>query len=220
MRRDSKTVMNYKSSTLQISHDSALPDTLKQLFACFNMQNSGVRAQRSLPKSEHALVLQPQEVKSTLRKIYITKVAGPDRLSCGRLKSCVLFTSYSSSVAPYNRMWTPPILNPSPLYPCPRKLQLPVIMTYIIPHQGHHPHRSRQSPVCQSRKQIYVGCLGTRGRTRLYEVRLSTSSALILNTGVPQGYVLSLAFFTLTSKYSDTTIVGLIANNEETYYKE
>lgn len=52
------------------------------------MQNSSVGAQMSLLKEDHALVLQKYQVKSTQRRIEITKAAGPDRVLGRTLKSC------------------------------------------------------------------------------------------------------------------------------------
>ena len=68
----------------------------------------------------------------------------------------------------------------------------------------------------------------------MVKVGNSTSTSLILNTGAPQGCVLSPRLYSLftydcVSTYAsksiinftdDTTIVGLIANNDETLYKE
>jgi len=58
----------------------------------------------------------------------------------------------------------------------------------------------------------------------------ATSSPLILNTGTPQGCVLSPALFThdctaihsnMAVKFAeDTTVVGLISDNDETHYRE
>ena len=59
----------------------------------------------------------------------------------------------------------------------------------------------------------------------------STSSPMILNTGTPQGCVLSPALFThectaihssnMAMKFAgDTTVVGLISDNDETHYRE
>ncbi|KAI3354791.1 hypothetical protein L3Q82_004533 [Scortum barcoo] len=78
--------------------------------------------------------------------------------------------------------------------------------------------------------------VGTSSPTRPQVVRIgdNTSSTLVLSTGTPQGCVLSPALFTLfTSDCSaihstntivkfadDTTIVGLISDNDETHYRE
>ncbi len=72
------------------------------------------------------------------------------------------------------------------------------------------------------------------GRPQSVRVGHNTSSTTTLSTGAPQGCVLSPLLFTLlthdcTAKFSsnhiikfadDTTVVGLISNNDETHYKE
>uniref|UniRef100_A0A3P9IH10 Reverse transcriptase domain-containing protein n=1 Tax=Oryzias latipes TaxID=8090 RepID=A0A3P9IH10_ORYLA len=71
-------------------------------------------------------------------------------------------------------------------------------------------------------------------RPQVVRIGDSTSSTLILSTGTPQGCVLSPALFTLFThdcsaihstnlvlKFADdTTVVGLISNNDETHYRE
>ncbi len=72
------------------------------------------------------------------------------------------------------------------------------------------------------------------GRPQSVRVGHNTSSTTTLSTGAPQGCVLSPLFFTLlthdcTNKFSsnhiikfadDTSVVGLISNNDETHYRE
>ncbi len=72
------------------------------------------------------------------------------------------------------------------------------------------------------------------GRPQSVRVGLNTSSTTILSTGAPQGCVLSPLLFTLlthdcTAKFSsnhiikfadDTSVVGLISNNDEMHYRE
>ncbi len=72
------------------------------------------------------------------------------------------------------------------------------------------------------------------GRPQSVHVGHNTSSTTTLSTGAPQGCVLSPLLFTLlthdcTAKFSynhiikfadDTTVVGLISNNDETHYRE
>ncbi|KAL0174662.1 hypothetical protein M9458_030630, partial [Cirrhinus mrigala] len=72
------------------------------------------------------------------------------------------------------------------------------------------------------------------GRPQSVRVGHNTSSTTTLSTGAPQGCVLSPQLFTLlthdcTAKFSsnhiikfadDTTVVGLISNNDETHYRE
>ncbi len=72
------------------------------------------------------------------------------------------------------------------------------------------------------------------GRPQSVRVGHNTSSTTTLSTGAPQGCVLSPLLFMLlthdcTAKFSsnhiikfgdDTTVVGLISNNDETHYRE
>ena len=71
-------------------------------------------------------------------------------------------------------------------------------------------------------------------RSQVVRIGDRTSSSLILNTGTPQGCVLSPALYTLFThdcfathptnmvvKFADdTTVVGLISDNDETHYRE
>lgn len=71
-------------------------------------------------------------------------------------------------------------------------------------------------------------------RPQVVRIGDCTSATLVLSTGTPQGCVLSQALFTLfTHDFStihptnmvvkfadDTTVVGLISDNDETHYRE
>jgi hypothetical protein len=72
------------------------------------------------------------------------------------------------------------------------------------------------------------------GRPQVVKVGNNTSTSLILNTGAPQGCMLSPLLYSLFTydcvtthtsnsiiKFADdTTVVGLITNNDETSYRE
>jgi hypothetical protein len=72
------------------------------------------------------------------------------------------------------------------------------------------------------------------GHPQLVKVGNATSTLLILNTGAPQGCMLSPLLYSLFTqnclvthtfnsiiKFADnTTVVGLITNNDETAYRE
>ncbi len=72
------------------------------------------------------------------------------------------------------------------------------------------------------------------GRSQVVRMGNNTSSPLTLNTGAPQGYVLSPLLYSLythdcTATYrsnvivkfaDDTTVIGLITDNDETAYRE
>ncbi|KAI3362593.1 hypothetical protein L3Q82_001681 [Scortum barcoo] len=96
-----------------------------------------------------------------------------------------------------------------------------------------HRISSRFIAVCKEKGETEVGDFLTN-RPQVVRIGDNTSSTLVLSTGTPQGCVLSPALFTLfTSDCSaihstntivkfadDTTIVGLISDNDETHYRE
>ena len=84
------------------------------------------------------------------------------------------------------------------------------------------------------KRSTYVKMLFLTGRPQVVRVGNNTSATLILNTGAPQGCVLSPILYslfthdctgrhdsnTITKFADDPTVVGLITNNDETAYRE
>lgn len=85
-----KAITDYKSSTSPNNHETTLPDVLNQFFACFDNHTSRVETQTTSPsREEPVLSFELHQVRSTLRKIDITKATGPDRVPGCKLKPCV-----------------------------------------------------------------------------------------------------------------------------------
>ena len=107
-------------------------------------------------------------------------------------------------------------------------------------------HRSAFNTIVPSKFIIKLEALGFNpalcdwvlgfltGRPQVVKVGNNISTSLILNTGAPQGCVLSPLLYSLLThdsvtmhasnsiiKFADvTTVVGLISNNDETTYRE
>ncbi len=89
MWRGIKAITDYKSSIALTCYDATLPDTLNQFFARFDNHTGRVETQIVPPhREEPVLVLECHQVRSTLKRIDLTKASGPDMVSGRILKSC------------------------------------------------------------------------------------------------------------------------------------
>ncbi|KAK3564221.1 hypothetical protein QTP86_011205 [Hemibagrus guttatus] len=110
---------------------------------------------------------------------------------------------------------------------------------------AYRPNRSMDDAICTTHLTEKLSLLNINtslcnwildfltGRPQSVRIRNSTSSTTTLNTGAPQGCVLSALLFTLMThdcaamhssnhiiKFADDTVVGLIRKNNESAYRE
>ncbi len=107
MWRGIKAITDYKSSAALTCYDVTLPDTLNQFFARFDNHTGRVETQIVPPyREEPVLVLECHQVRSTLKRMDITKASGPDMVSGRILKSCAdqlagVFTNIAAGCSPH-----------------------------------------------------------------------------------------------------------------------
>ncbi|KAK0132238.1 RNA-directed DNA polymerase from mobile element jockey [Merluccius polli] len=215
-----------------------------------------------LTPSEHDQppTIQQHQVLQVLRSIDISKAPGPDGVPGKVLKSCAhqlaaVFTNiFNRSL---QQATVPTCLKTATIIPVPKSSAItglndyrPVALTPESPQTYIRmlfvDFSSAFNSISPSRlinklHQLQLGtslCLWIKDflTNRPQHVRMgsSTSSTIILNTGVPQGCVLSPVLYTLYThdcvathssntliKFADdTTVVGLINNEDEAPYRE
>ncbi|KAK3529161.1 hypothetical protein QTP70_018114, partial [Hemibagrus guttatus] len=208
-----QSITNYRPAPPACDRDASLPDALNNFYARFEAQN-GMTARKTIPPPEdQVLCLTTANVRNTLCRVNPWKAAGPD--IPGRvLRECAeqladVFTdifniSLSSAIVPK-------CLKTTTIIPVPKKSPVSCLNDY-------HPVALRP---------IIMKCFE---RPQSVRIGNSTSSTTTLNTGVPQGYMLSPLLFTLLThdcaaihnsnhiiKFADnTTVMDLITTSQHT----
>ncbi|KAK3545736.1 hypothetical protein QTP70_011332 [Hemibagrus guttatus] len=220
--RGIKALMDYKSSTTLTSHDTTLPDALNEFFD----QLAGVFT------NIFNLSLQQAVVPTCLKSTTIVLVPKKQQVRC---------------LNDYRPVALIPII-----IKCFDRLVLPHTSLSHLEHPNTYVRMlfvdfssafNTTVPEKLVDKFNNLGLTTTlcswildflRNRPQNVRVRNHTSATITLNTGAPQGCILSLALFTLFThdcklihssntivKFADnTTVVGLISGNDETHYRE
>ncbi|XP_052334968.1 uncharacterized protein LOC127911710 [Oncorhynchus keta] len=249
-----------KKSSPVTDQDVLLPGRLNNFFARF--EDNTVPLTRPAMKT-CGLSFTAAEVSKTFKRVNPRKAAGPDGIPSRALRACAdqlagVFTDifnqslYQSAV--------PTCFKRATIVPVPKKAK--VHRRCNLNHTAHCPNPSGQEEyLCenavhrlqlgiqhhstlQARHQardpgsrprpVQLGTGLPDGPPHVVRVGNNISTPLILNTGAPQGCVLSPLLYSLFThdcvathasnsiiKFADdTTVVGLITNNDETAYRE
>ncbi|KAI2653210.1 putative RNA-directed DNA polymerase from transposon BS [Labeo rohita] len=228
-----KGIKKPNTDTSSHHNDTTLPDALNPFFARIDNHTSRGETQTAPPsREEPTLVFECYQVRSTFRGTDINKAAGPGRIPGRTLKLCAdqlagVFTNiFNLSL---QQAVIPTCLKSTTIFPLPKNTTIPTVLD------------SHQFAYCRNTSTedaisfvLYTSLSHLEHPNTPQNVGNHTSSTLILNTGAPQGCVLSPSLFTLFTHdfkpihssntkvkiADDTTIVGLISENNEIYYRE
>lgn len=304
-----QNITDYKPPPRTCDSNISLLNEVNAFFARFEIQNSSTAQKIPPPPSDQMMMLTPDSVRRSFRRINARKAPGPDNIPGRVLRDCAaeltdVFTdifniSLVQAVVPTCFKATTIIPVPKKPFPSCFNDYRPVALTPIImkcferlvmhhiksalppsldPFQfAYRSNRSTDDAITTvvhsalthlDKKDSYVRMLFVdfssafntiipqqlihklvqlglstslcnwlldflTGRPQAVRVGSNTSSTIILNTGAPQGCVLSPLLFTLlthdcTSSHNsnllikfadDTTVVGLISNKDETNYR-
>ncbi|KAI4875417.1 hypothetical protein NFI96_032939, partial [Prochilodus magdalenae] len=189
-----QTLTDYKPrSTVLANNSASLPDQLNHFYARFDRENMVVSSKTDPPLHDHPLTLSTLDVHRTLSRVNVRSTAGPDKTA-----TIVPVPKHPTASAPND--FRPVALTPI-ISKCFERLVLSHLKSCLPitldPHQFAYHSNS-------------------------------------LNTGVPQGCVLSPILYSLFThdcvpiydsnsiiKYADdTTVIGLIKDNDETAYRD
>ncbi len=243
-----------KPATVNIA--ASLPDELNTFYARFEADNTAHTESAHTAAAEEVspLTLSVADVTRSFKRVNIRNAVGPDGIPGRVLKACAfqlagVFTdifnlSLSLSVVPS-------CFKKSIIVPIPKKNKItclndwrPVALTPIFSKCFEKLVREHICSVLPaSLDPLQFAYRSNRStddaiaftlHTALSHLENNTSSPLILNTGAPQGCILSPLLYSLythdcTATHSsnvivkfadDTTVIGLITDNDETAYRE
>ncbi|KAK3518561.1 hypothetical protein QTP70_001593 [Hemibagrus guttatus] len=197
-----QSITNYRPAPPACDSDVSLPDALNSFYARFEAQHDMTARNTIPPPEDQVLCLTTANVRKTLCRVNPRKAAGPDNIPASVLRECAeqladvftdIFNIFLSSAV------VPTCLKNTTIIQCQRRsLQCPVSMTTVP---------SAFNTIIPQHLNEKLGLLGINtslcnwildfltGRPQSVQIRNSTSSTL--NTGAPQGCVLSPLLFTL-----------------------
>ncbi|KAI3363482.1 hypothetical protein L3Q82_012093 [Scortum barcoo] len=211
-----KTLTDYKKKISSAEVMSAsLPDELNTFYARFESTSPAVEVQKA--QEDHCPpVITRADVCRTLKRINTRKAPGPDGIPGRALKETTIV-------------------------PVPKKTKIlslnddrPVALTSTIMKCFE---RSTEDAIALTLHTAlpHLDQRDTYGRPQAVRMGSTTSSTLTLNTGAPQGCVLSPRLYyslfthdcvathssnTIIKFADDTTVIGLITGDDETAYRE
>uniref|UniRef100_A0A8L0DMU0 Reverse transcriptase domain-containing protein n=1 Tax=Oncorhynchus mykiss TaxID=8022 RepID=A0A8L0DMU0_ONCMY len=210
-----QSITDYKKKTSPVTdQDVLLPGGLNNFFARF--EDNTVPLTRPATNT-CGLSFNAAEVSKTLKRVNPRRAAGPDGIPSRALRACAdqlagVFTDiFNQSLS---QSAVPTCFKRATIVPVPKLIKLetlgldPVLCNWVLDF--------------------------LTGRPEVVRVGNNISTPLILNTGAPQGCVLSPLLYSLFThdcmathasnsiiKFADdTTVVGLITINDETAYRE
>ncbi|KAI3372497.1 hypothetical protein L3Q82_022696, partial [Scortum barcoo] len=196
---------------------ASLPDELNTFYARFESTSPAVEVQKA--QEDHCPpVISRADVCRTLKRINTRKAPGPDGIPGRALKVCadqladVFADIFNVSLL---QSVVPTCFKETIIVPVPKKTKILSLNDY--------------RPVALT--STIMKCFE---RPQAVRMGSTTSSTLTLNTGTPQGCVLSPLLYSLfthdcvathSSNYiikfaDDTTVIGLITGDDETAYRE
>uniref|UniRef100_A0A8C7C8Q2 Reverse transcriptase domain-containing protein n=1 Tax=Oncorhynchus kisutch TaxID=8019 RepID=A0A8C7C8Q2_ONCKI len=243
-----QSITDYKKKTSPVTdQDVLLPGRLNNFFARF--EDNTVPLTRPATKT-CSLSFTAAEVSKTFKRVNPRKAAGPNGIPSRALRACAdqlagVFTDiFNQSLS---QSAVPTCFKRATIVPVPKKAKVtelndnrPVVRMLFIDYS------SAFNTIVPSKLVIKLETLGLdpalcnwvldflTGRPQVVSVGNNISTPLILNTGAPQGCVLSPLLYSLFThdcvathasnsiiKFADdTTVVGLITKNDETAYRE
>ncbi len=249
-----------KPATVNIA--SSLPDELNTFYARFEAHNTAhtESAHTTAAEEGSALSISVADVTWSFRRVNIRKAVGPDGIPGRVLRACTfqlagVFTdifnlSLSLSVVPscFKKSTILPIpkKNKNTCTPCTLLSPTWKIRTPMWECCLWTIYNSAFNTIVPATLVAKLQTLGLNrslcswildfltGRSQVVRMGNNTSSPLILNTGAPQGCVLSPLLYSLythdcTATHSsnvivkfadDTTVIGLMTDNDEMAYRE
>ncbi|KAI4889033.1 hypothetical protein NFI96_004409 [Prochilodus magdalenae] len=224
-----QTLTDYKPrSTVLANNCASLPDELNHFYARFDRGNKVVSSKTDPPLHDHPLTLSTLDVHRMLSRVNVRSAASPDKVpgrvlrACAHERSGVFGHIFNLSLA---QAAVPTIFKTATIVPVPKHPTAsapndfrPVALTPIISK-------------CFERLVLshLKSCLPATLDPHQFAYRSNS-----LNTDVPQGCVLSPILYSLFThdwvpiygsntiiKYADdTTVIGLIRDNDETAYRD